>query len=178
MHGPFKTYGRYANGMVMTISGEFENGIKWIGDKGWIFVCRDGMTTPTASSTEKPAPIVPLRASDPKILDSEIGPNEFHPYTSDDQHGNWLDCIHSRKAPTAPVEIGHRACYDVPASLDCDEDEPPRPLGSGDRDDHRATTLLASLLVASSASSVRTVLTSVWRVIHEGSTGIRPGSTL
>ena len=68
------------------------------------------MTTPTATSNDASVPIVPLRASDPKILDSVIGPNEFHPYTSDDQHGNWLDCIHSRKAPTAPAEIGHRAC--------------------------------------------------------------------
>lgn len=110
VHGPFKTYGRYANGVVMTISGDFENGIKWIGDEGWIFVCRDGMTTPTASATDKPAPIVPIRASDPKILDSVLGPDEFHPYTSDDQHGNWLDCIRSRKAPTASAEIGHRAC--------------------------------------------------------------------
>jgi predicted dehydrogenase len=110
VHGPFKTYGRYANGVVMTISGDFENGIKWIGDKGWIFVCRDVGTTPTASFSSPPAPIVPLRASDPKILDSVIGPDEFHVYTSDDQHGNWLDCIHSRKAPVAPAEIGHRAC--------------------------------------------------------------------
>ena len=110
VHGPFKTYGRYANGVVMTISGEFENGIKWIGDKGWFFVCRDTGTTPT-SSFGSPAPaIVPLRASDPKILDSVIGPAEYHVYTSDDQHGNWLDCIHSRKAPVAPAEIGHRAC--------------------------------------------------------------------
>lgn len=109
VHGPFKTYGRYANEVVMTISGDFENGIKWIGDKGWIFVCRDGMTSPT--STGAPAtPIVPLRASDPAILDSVIGPAEYHVYTSDDQHGNWLDCIRSRKAPVAPAEIGHRAC--------------------------------------------------------------------
>src|SRR5437868_4639702 len=48
VHGPFKTYGRYENGIVMTISGEFENGIKWMGDKGWIFVCRDTGTSPTA----------------------------------------------------------------------------------------------------------------------------------
>jgi predicted dehydrogenase len=110
VHGPFKTYGRYANGVVMTISGDFENGIKWIGDKGWIFVCRDTGTTPT-SSFGSPAPtIVPLRASDPAILESAIGPAEYHVYTSDDQHGNWLDCIHSRKAPVAPAEIGHRAC--------------------------------------------------------------------
>jgi len=109
VHGPFKTYGRYANGVVMTISGDFENGIKWIGDKGWIFVCRDGMTTPTSTGAS-PVPIIPLRASDPKILDSVIGPNEWHVYTADDQHGNWLDCIHSRKAPLATAEIGHRAC--------------------------------------------------------------------
>ena len=110
VHGPFKTYARYANGVEMTISGAFENGIKFYGDKGWIFVCRDGMTTPTASATDKPLKIDPLRASDPRILTSVIGPDEVHLYTSDDQHGNWLDCIHSRKAPTAPPEIGHRAC--------------------------------------------------------------------
>ncbi len=110
VHGPFKTYGRYANGVVMTISGDFENGIKWIGNKGWIFVCRDTGTTPTATLGAPAATIVPLRASDPAILDSVIGPAEYHVYTSDDQHGNWLDCIHSRKAPVAPAEIGHRAC--------------------------------------------------------------------
>src|ERR1700729_2341383 len=109
VHGPFKTYGRYENGVVMTISGDFENGIKWIGDKGWIFVCRDGMTTPTSTGAAT-VPIVPLRASDPAILDSVIGPSEYHVYTSDDQHGNWLDCIHSRKVPVAPAEVGHRAC--------------------------------------------------------------------
>jgi len=110
VHGSFKTYARYANGVEMTISGDFENGIKFYGDKGWIFVCRDGMSTPTASAHDKPVKIDPLRASDPKILTSVIGPNEVHLYTSDEQHGNWLDCIHSRKAPTAPAEIGHRAC--------------------------------------------------------------------
>jgi len=109
VHGPFKTYGRYANGVQMTISGEFENGIRWIGDKGWIFVCRDGMTSPTSSGAPE-KPVIPLRASDAKILESAIGTNEWHAYTSDDQHGNWLDCIVSRKQPVAPAEIGHRAC--------------------------------------------------------------------
>lgn len=51
-----------------------------------------------------------LVASDPKILDSVIGPGEIHLYESADQHGNWLECIKSRKDPTAPAEIGHRAC--------------------------------------------------------------------
>ena len=110
VHGPFKTYGRYANGVEMTISGDFPNGIKWYGTKGWIFVTRDGMASPTAKPGDPAPNIVPLQASDPKILTSVIGPNELHLYTSDEQHGNWLDCIRSRKAPVAPAELGHRAC--------------------------------------------------------------------
>ena len=110
VHGPFKTYGRYANGVEMTISGDFPNGIKWYGTKGWIFVTRDGMASPTAKPGDPAPNIVPLQASDPAILESVIGANETHLYTSDDQHGNWLDCIHSRKAPVAPAELGHRAC--------------------------------------------------------------------
>jgi predicted dehydrogenase len=109
VHGKFLTHARYANGITMDISGDFPNGIKWYGTKGWIFVTRDEMTTPTATAGQM-AKIEPLMASDPKILDSVIGPNEVHLYQSDDQHGNWLECIKSRKAPTAPAEIGHRAC--------------------------------------------------------------------
>jgi predicted dehydrogenase len=110
VHGPFKTYGRYANGVEMTISGDFPNGIKWYGTKGWIFVTRDGMASPTAKPGDPAPNIVPLQASDPRILESVIAPDEIHLYTSDDQHGNWLDCIRSRKPPTATAEIGHRAC--------------------------------------------------------------------
>ena len=51
-----------------------------------------------------------LDASDPKILNSVIKENEIHLYNIDNQHGNWLDCIKTRKAPISPVEIGHRAC--------------------------------------------------------------------
>jgi hypothetical protein len=51
-----------------------------------------------------------LDASDPAILTSEIKENEIHLYRSDDQHGNWLECIQSRKEPISPAEIGHRAC--------------------------------------------------------------------
>jgi predicted dehydrogenase len=109
VHGPFKTDSIYANGITMSISGAYPNGIKWIGTKGWIFVTRDEQASPTSAPGEK-ANIQPLVASDPKILTSVIGPNEVHLYTSDDQHGNWLDCIRSRQQPTAPAEIGHRAC--------------------------------------------------------------------
>jgi predicted dehydrogenase len=110
VHGKFLTHAIYANGVTMDISGDFPNGIKFYGTEGWIFVTRDEMVTPTDPGGKAAAPPKPLVASDPKILDSVIGPDEIHLYESSDQHGNWLECIKSRKAPTAPAEVGHRAC--------------------------------------------------------------------
>jgi predicted dehydrogenase len=109
VHGKFKTEAVYANGMTMSISGGYPNGIKFYGTKGWIFVTRDELVSPESAGGEQ-TPAQPLVASDPKILDSVIGPNEIHLYQSAEHHGNWLDCIRSRKTPAAPVEIGHRAC--------------------------------------------------------------------
>lgn len=109
VHGNFKTEARYANGVTMSISNDYPNGIKFYGTKGWIFVTRDEMVSLTEiGSGEKPPR--PLTASDPQILDTVIGPGEIHLYLSGDQHGNWLECVRSRKEPIAPVEIGHRAC--------------------------------------------------------------------
>jgi hypothetical protein len=51
-----------------------------------------------------------LDASDPKILDSVIGPDEIHLYESPEQHRNWLESIISRRQTVAPAEVGHRSC--------------------------------------------------------------------
>jgi hypothetical protein len=51
-----------------------------------------------------------LLASNPKILDSVIGPNEIHLPKSPEQHRNWLDSIRTRKPNISPAELGHRAC--------------------------------------------------------------------
>jgi predicted dehydrogenase len=109
VHGNFLTHGLYANGVTMDISGDFPNGIKFYGSEGWVFVTRDVEVT-ASDPSGKPQTLQPLMASDAKILESVIGAGEVHLYQSDDQHGNWLECIRSRKAPTAPAEIGHRAC--------------------------------------------------------------------
>jgi predicted dehydrogenase len=109
VHGKFQTDARYANGMTMSISGDYPNGIKFFGTKGWLFVTREGNVTPSDPTSGKPAG-KPLEASDPKILDSVIGPNEIHLATAEEHHANWLDCVRTRKEPLAPAEIAHRAC--------------------------------------------------------------------
>jgi predicted dehydrogenase len=109
VHGDFMAKAEYANGITMYTSGGFPNGIRYEGSEGWIFVSRgDYAATPTDPTSKVRSKA--LDASDPKILSSVIGENEIHLYHSVDQHGNWLDCIESRKEPISPIEIGHRAC--------------------------------------------------------------------
>jgi myo-inositol 2-dehydrogenase/D-chiro-inositol 1-dehydrogenase len=108
VHGDFHVEAKYANGVTMLISGEFPNGVRFEGAKGWIFVTRGGGPV-TASDPASRAQASPLQASDPKILASQIGPDELHLYESPEQHTNWLDCIRSRRTTVAPVEVAHRS---------------------------------------------------------------------
>jgi hypothetical protein len=50
-----------------------------------------------------------IKASDPEILKTELGPSDVRLYKSDHHHDNWLDCIASRERCICDVEIGHRS---------------------------------------------------------------------
>jgi len=110
VHGPFKTEAMYANGVHMIVSGDFPNGLKFIGTEGWIFVSRGNEQVTASDPVAKLKDPTALAASDPKILTSVIGPNEIHLYESKEHHGNWLECVRSRRQTIAPVEVAHRAC--------------------------------------------------------------------
>lgn len=110
VHGDFMVKAEYANGITMFTSGGFPNGIRYEGTEGWIFVSRGNYVASASDPVTAAKSSKALDASDPKILTSVIGENEIHLYKSDEQHGNWLDCIQSRKEPISPVEIGHRTC--------------------------------------------------------------------
>jgi predicted dehydrogenase len=116
VHGPFKTEANYApnnisaNGVHMSVSGDYPNGIKFYGSKGWIFVSRGNEQVTKSDPAAKLKDATALAASDARIIESVIGPDEIHLYMSNEQHGNWLDCIVSRQEPISPVEMGHRAC--------------------------------------------------------------------
>jgi len=110
VHGDFMSKTEYANGITMLTSGGYPNGIRYEGTEGWIFVTRGAYSATPSDPVAADRNLQALSASDPKILTSVIGPDEIHLYESREQHGNWLDCIKSRKEPISPVEIGHRAC--------------------------------------------------------------------
>jgi len=109
VHGDFMAKAEYKNGITMLTSGGYPNGIRYEGTEGWIFVTR-GAYRASPSDPIPAGETRALEASDPAILTSVIRPDEIHLYESREQHGNWLDCIKSRKEPISSVEIGHRAC--------------------------------------------------------------------
>jgi Oxidoreductase family, C-terminal alpha/beta domain/Oxidoreductase family, NAD-binding Rossmann fold len=110
VHGLFTTEGLYANGVRMIMSNELPNGIKFEGTEGWIFVTRGNYKASANEPVVNTANAKALSASNDKIITSVIGPNEINLYKSEEQHGNWLDCMRSRLQPISPVEVGHRSC--------------------------------------------------------------------
>jgi myo-inositol 2-dehydrogenase / D-chiro-inositol 1-dehydrogenase len=109
VHGKFKVLAKYANGVTMEVRDDLPNGVRFEGTEGWIFVTRGSAVTSSDPGAGNPGS-KSLDAGDPKILDSQIGPNETHLYESPEQHLNWLQCIRSRNQPIGPVEVGHRSC--------------------------------------------------------------------
>ena len=110
VHGPFRTEALYANGVHMIVSGDFPNGIRFEGTEGWIFVSRGNETVTASDPQSRLKDAQALAASNPGIITSVIGPDEVHLYESTDHHGNWLECVRSRRDPIAPAEVAHRSC--------------------------------------------------------------------
>ena len=107
VHGPYHIEAKYANGATMIIDNNFTNGVRFEGADGWIFVSRGGAQA-TASD---PASAFgkALDASDPKILNSKLGPNELHLHKSDDHHLDWLTSIQTRQPAVTTPEEAHRS---------------------------------------------------------------------
>lgn len=108
VHGAYHVELTYPGDIRMTVSDRFPNGIRFIGDEGWIFVSRDAQAQ-TASDpvSDKPGALQPLEASDPRLLDPAGVRVELPHSTS--HHRNWLECVRSRQTPLAPAPVAHRS---------------------------------------------------------------------
>jgi predicted dehydrogenase len=92
VHTTFHAEAQYANGVRLIMETGEPSGVRFEGEKGWIFVQRDK-----------------IEASDPALLREKIGDTELKLYVSNNHMKNFLECMQSRKDPVAPVEIGHRS---------------------------------------------------------------------
>ena len=82
---------RYADGVEMMITkfDEGRQGVKFIGEKGWIKVSRGNY--------------------DSSIPELQLG-KEPENFSFNAHHIDFIDCIRKRKDPIVPVEIGHSTC--------------------------------------------------------------------
>jgi myo-inositol 2-dehydrogenase / D-chiro-inositol 1-dehydrogenase len=100
----------YPKNVRIFIDNQFETGIRFEGDEGWIF-CTRGEEKATASDPNapaNPAALLPLRASDPKIL-SPLDGNAVRWMPSLTHHGNWLESIAANRQPIAPIQQSARS---------------------------------------------------------------------
>ncbi len=106
VHGKYHIELTYPGNVIMTVSDELPNGIKFIGNEGWIFVSRDASQT-ASDPSGRTTSLKSLDASDRKLLDPN-GVTVQMPHSLS-HHKNWLECVKSRQQPLAPAPVAHRA---------------------------------------------------------------------
>jgi predicted dehydrogenase len=109
VHGSYTVAMKYPNGATMYVSDKLPNGIRFLGENGWIWVTRGRYTPQDAAAGTRNAT---LNCSDPRMLKEGIKDSEIHLHASpkNDHHLDWLTSIRTRQPNVAPVEDGHRAC--------------------------------------------------------------------
>ncbi len=107
VHGDFQVTATYDTGVVMRISGDYPNGVRFIGDEGWIFVTRGSGVV--ENEPDAGSPDSPLQASSQALLAESGEPQSVHLYDGEEQHANWIRCITTREETAAPAEIAHRS---------------------------------------------------------------------
>jgi predicted dehydrogenase len=92
VHTTFRSEALYANGVRLVMETGDPAGVRFEGDRGWVFVERGEAT-----------------ASDPAVLKQEPGESEVGLFRSGNHMKNFLESMRSRQDPVAPVEAGHRS---------------------------------------------------------------------
>lgn len=105
VHGAYHVELDYPNQVRVVVSDKFPNGLKFIGDDGWIFCSRN--SEPTTDPAVKRGRLRPLDASDDRMIEAKNVKVEL-PRASE-HHLNWLECMQSRRQPLVPAPIAHRA---------------------------------------------------------------------
>jgi hypothetical protein len=82
----------YPNDITLVATHEGENGVRFEGENGWIFVSRGT-----------------IEASDPKLLSDPLPSSATKLYVSNNHAGNFVECVRSRKPTICPAEVGHRS---------------------------------------------------------------------
>ncbi len=78
--------------MIFTDDGGQPHGVRFEGSEGWVHVVRGG-----------------IEAQPESLLRAVMKPGDVHLYESNSHHGNFLDCIATRRDPVSDVDAGFAA---------------------------------------------------------------------
>jgi predicted dehydrogenase len=82
----------WTGGAVHNAPSARHNGIKFIGDDGWLWVTRGE-----------------IQASRSEILHDPLPSDALRLYVSTDHKANFFECVRTRRQPICPAEVGHRS---------------------------------------------------------------------
>ena len=99
VHSDYHVELQYPGGVQVILDNNFEMGLRFEGDDGWIFCTRSG---------ESEGALPPLRASDNKLLDP-LDDHAVRWQPSKSHFGNWLESIAANRQPIAPIQQSARS---------------------------------------------------------------------
>jgi predicted dehydrogenase len=110
VHTTYHVEMHYPHDVRVILDNKFETGLRFEGDEGWVFCTRseEQVTASDPNAPFDPKALLPLRASDPKIL-SPLGADAVRWMPSRTHHGNWLESIVAHRQPIAPIQQSARS---------------------------------------------------------------------
>ena len=112
VHGEYDITLTYPDGTPVRVWNEFPNGVRFIGEKGWIFVSRGAAKATASDPSMSGRRLKALDASDPKLISGEpeaelylnaVRQPQFH-------HQNFVDSIKANVPSEVTAETAHRSC--------------------------------------------------------------------
>ena len=110
VHGEYDITLTYPNGTPVRVWDKFPNGVRFIGENGWIFVSR-GAAKMTASDPVSPGrPLKALDASNPALIAGNPSVVLYPHLKTGNHHQNLINAIKGNYESLVPAETAHRSC--------------------------------------------------------------------
>ena len=105
----YRFVARYAKGVEIVVTNDFENGVKFEGEDGWIFVSRSRIEAhPMSLLMEAPPDSSGGMGMGMSSVGGDPGAGDMLYPTATGHHRNFIDCVRTRMEPIAPIEQAHR----------------------------------------------------------------------
>ena len=105
----YEVHSEYEGGYSVVVSNKYPNGVRWIGENGWVRVSRGQ-----------------IDASNKEWIHEEADRGRIKAYNSPDHRKNFVSGVKTRKQCICPAEVGHRSV--TPGHLSFVSDALKRPL--------------------------------------------------